>query len=111
RCVGTRYCSNNCPYKVRRFNFYDWHARNPRNTGLEQPYLKLPDERANEHFSGDGTVRKGLFNPEVTVRSVGVMEKCSLCVQRINEAKINAKNEWVKQSESAKTNSNGRAPH
>jgi len=95
RCVGTRYCSNNCPYKVRRFNFYDWHASDPRHAGIKPPALMWPEEQQEREFTGEKAVRKMQFNPDVTVRPRGVMEKCTYCLQRINRAKIEAKNEWI----------------
>ena len=83
RCIGTRYCSNNCPYKVRRFNFLDYGAgmRRRQDDGI------LPVLEAGE---GDIPVLNLLYNPDVTVRSRGVMEKCTYCVQRINRARSEA---------------------
>jgi len=97
RCVGTRYCSNNCPYKVRRFNFYDWHVSDPKEESLlKPPVLDIPDAAHDKAFAGKNEVKRMLMNPDVTVRMRGVMEKCSFCIQRINKAKIAAKNAWVK---------------
>jgi MoCo/4Fe-4S cofactor protein with predicted Tat translocation signal len=79
RCVGTRYCLNNCPYRVRRFNFLDYRGRSEAVGG------SIDDSR--------NAVRNLLFNPEVTVRSRGVMEKCTFCVQRIQKTKIRYKNQ------------------
>ena len=91
RCIGTRYCSNNCPYKVRRFNFFDWNRRDPVRTGgvlMTKPEYYLKD--------GPNDWTKMQFNPDVTVRMRGVMEKCSFCTQRIQQAKIATKNKWVR---------------
>jgi molybdopterin-containing oxidoreductase family iron-sulfur binding subunit len=80
RCIGTRYCANNCPYKVRRFNYLEFQG-GPPGSSVDTVYGDLPE------------TRKMQFNPDVTVRMRGVMEKCTYCVQRIQEAKIAAKRE------------------
>ena len=99
RCVGTRYCSNNCPYKVRRFNYFDYFRRDPlRETGL----LQVQPSYYLRRQSGGDPLRRMQFNPEVTVRMRGVMEKCTFCTQRIEAAKIKAKNAWVKKPQAEK---------
>ncbi|TAK96963.1 MAG: 4Fe-4S dicluster domain-containing protein [Verrucomicrobia bacterium] len=105
RCVGTRYCSNNCPYKVRRFNFLDYNKRSlkelkgPRypsplvhSTDGEWDLLrwwKSPEAGMRE--SDEWDLIKMIKNPDVTVRMRGVMEKCTFCLQRIEQAKISQK--------------------
>jgi molybdopterin-containing oxidoreductase family iron-sulfur binding subunit len=90
RCVGTRYCSNNCPFKVRRFNFFDYTQRPigkhkiAGEFGIYREYVAPLTEK------GAPDISKLQKNPNVTVRMRGVMEKCTFCVQRIEEAKIAA---------------------
>ncbi|HPE43602.1 MAG TPA: 4Fe-4S dicluster domain-containing protein, partial [Bacteroidales bacterium] len=81
RCIGTRYCNNNCPYKVRRFNFYDYNGADALKGNEMDPAEMTTD------------LRRLVLNPDVTIRAKGVIEKCSFCVQRIQEKKLEAKTE------------------
>jgi len=96
RCIGTRYCANNCPYKVRRFNFFDYATKKTKGgyrgeipEGTPQPdNINLIPPRLREKVE---EIQKLRNNPDVTVRVRGVMEKCSYCIQRINAARYEMK--------------------
>ena len=90
RCIGTRYCANNCPFKVRRFNWSDYTNADSFPNNQDQQIVGKLDPVV--HQMNDELTRM-VLNPDVTVRSRGVMEKCSFCIQRTQAAKLNAKKE------------------
>ncbi len=89
RCIGTRYCANNCPYKVRRFNWLDYTGADvfPWNEPWNMPTYGIQNPQVTDAMT------RMVLNPDVTVRSRGVMEKCTFCVQRIQDGKLSAKKE------------------
>jgi MoCo/4Fe-4S cofactor protein with predicted Tat translocation signal len=87
RCIGTRYCANNCPFKVRRFNFFDYNQRDVLGGEKGKQFTGLYKWNLLSKKGTEDTI-KMQKNPNVTVRMRGVMEKCTFCVQRIQEAKI-----------------------
>lgn len=82
RCIGTKYCANNCPYKVRRFNWFDFNGA---DSFADNLYMDGQRDAINDDLT------RMVLNPDVTVRSRGVMEKCTFCVQRLQEGKLAAK--------------------
>ncbi len=105
RCIGTRYCANNCPYKVRRFNFFEWGWNKYNGRFYGEDLLgdaPISQKDLNKNFIPPrlrqklDEIQRMQLNPDVTVRSRGVMEKCSYCIQRVNEARqeVKVKNIW-----------------
>jgi molybdopterin-containing oxidoreductase family iron-sulfur binding subunit len=82
RCIGTRYCANNCPFKVRRFNYFNYNEDIGTGYGI--------DAYPNNIENANRKLQALVMNPEVTVRGRGVMEKCTYCIQRVEKAKITA---------------------
>ena len=89
RCIGTRYCANNCPYKVRRFNWMDYTSADL--WGWNENKLAKTTYFGGEESYMEDNITRMVLNPDVTVRTRGVIEKCSFCVQRIQEGKLTAK--------------------
>ncbi|MEZ4907600.1 MAG: 4Fe-4S dicluster domain-containing protein [Saprospiraceae bacterium] len=93
RCIGTRYCANNCPYKVRRFNWLDYTTADIFYGN--EPALQTGDEMStlgqDDLLFGNDALTRMVLNPDVTIRSRGVIEKCSFCVQRLQAGKLQAK--------------------
>ena len=85
RCIGTRYCANNCPFKVRRFNYFNYNGDVGVGYGI--------DAYPSNIESANRKLQQLVLNPEVTVRGRGVMEKCTYCIQRVEAGKINARKE------------------
>ena len=93
RCIGTRYCANNCPYKVRRFNWYDYQGADAFDGKRVSKFWANEGLLSQTTKNQQESLSRMVLNPDVTVRSRGVIEKCSFCVQRIQEGKLTAKKE------------------